>query len=250
LKRVFSRPLAEYAAQAAAEAHALVDLLAAPPGTAQGEPAAAEAAAEMVAETAAADAADADAAMAAVPAAGTAPEPHKRQSVYRAEIARFVAAMGQLEEGAADGAAGAASAASAAGAGASAMDNAATALEAGAFGYILKSDTADNIADSIADAVAGQPVVSKPVLKIIFRYIQKNTTHEGSNSISKAELRVMRLTKLGYDCKTIAEKLAISVQTVYVHNRRIFRKLGVNNRMAAVARLADLDLDSQAVFSE
>ena len=125
-----------------------------------------------------------------------------------------------------------------------------TALEAGAFGYILKSDTADNIADSIADAVAGQPVVSKPVLKIIFRYIQKNTTHEGRYSISKAELRVMRLTKLGYDCKTIAEKLAISVQTVYVHNRRIFRKLGVNNRMAAVARLADLDLDSQAVFSE
>jgi DNA-binding NarL/FixJ family response regulator len=124
------------------------------------------------------------------------------------------------------------------------------ALEAGAQGYILKGDTLPRVADAIAEAVSGQPVVSKPVLKIIINYLQRNVNQEVPSSMSRAETRVLQLTKLGYDCKTIADKLNISVQTVYVHNRRIFRKLGVNSRMAAVARLQETPMEPQTALAE
>jgi DNA-binding CsgD family transcriptional regulator len=40
-------------------------------------------------------------------------------------------------------------------------------------------------------------------------------------------------------CAEIASRLQISIHTVYVHNKKILKKLGVGDRLAAIARFRD-----------
>ena len=53
--------------------------------------------------------------------------------------------------------------------------------------------------------------------------------------LTEREMEVLRATAYGQPNKAIAGSLAISPQTVQVHLRNIFSKLGVSNRSEAVA---------------
>lgn len=56
------------------------------------------------------------------------------------------------------------------------------------------------------------------------------------------EIQVLRLLAAGHTDRDIAATLVISVSTVRSHTRRIYAKLGVHNRLQAVARARELDL--------
>ena len=127
---------------------------------------------------------------------------------------------------------------------ADAEDGILTAIEAGADGYLLKQGPPSLVAEAILESSKGQPIASGVVLRAIFRHLRRDLDPSRRQDLSPAEVRVLELSARGYDCKTVAKKLGISVQTVYVHNRRIFRKLGVNNRLAAIARLKDVEVNS------
>lgn len=116
-----------------------------------------------------------------------------------------------------------------------------TAIEAGADGYLLKQEPLVRIAEALMEVARGIPVASGVVLRALFRQVRRDFIPGPQQGLSKAEVRVLELSAKGYDCKTVANKLGISVQTVYVHNRRIFRKLGVTNRLAAIAKVSDGD---------
>ena len=116
-----------------------------------------------------------------------------------------------------------------------------TAIEAGADGYLLKQEPLAKIAEALVEVLRGIPVASGVVLRALFRQVRRDFIPGPQQGLSKAEVRVLELSAKGYDCKTVANKLGISVQTVYVHNRRIFRKLGVTNRLAAIAKVSDGD---------
>lgn len=53
--------------------------------------------------------------------------------------------------------------------------------------------------------------------------------------LSRREQEIVQLVASGYADKTIAQQLEISSHTVNTHIRRIFSKLGVNNRAEMVA---------------
>jgi two-component system, NarL family, response regulator LiaR len=114
-----------------------------------------------------------------------------------------------------------------------------TAIESGADGYLLKQEAPAAVAEAILEVVKGFPVASGPALRALFRHVRREFKPGHHQSLSRAEVRVLELSARGYDCKTVANKLGISVQTVYVHNRRIFRKLGVTNRLAAIAKFQE-----------
>lgn len=114
-----------------------------------------------------------------------------------------------------------------------------TAIESGVDGYLLKQEPLPAVVQAILEAVKGFPVASGPAMRALFRHVRRDFKPGHHQSLSRAEVRVLELSARGYDCKTVANKLGISVQTVYVHNRRIFRKLGVTNRLAAIAKFQE-----------
>ena len=63
--------------------------------------------------------------------------------------------------------------------------------------------------------------------------------------LSERELDVLRLLRTDLDGPGIARELVVSLHTVRSHTKRIYAKLGVNNRRAAVRRAEALDLLSR-----
>jgi DNA-binding CsgD family transcriptional regulator len=57
---------------------------------------------------------------------------------------------------------------------------------------------------------------------------------------------VLALTVEGLSCGDIAQRLQVSVHTVYVHNKRILKKLGVTTRTEAIARFREDSAKKQA----
>lgn len=60
--------------------------------------------------------------------------------------------------------------------------------------------------------------------------------------LSDRELEVLRLLADGCTNQEIAEKLVLAIGTVKAHNHNIFSKLGVGNRVRAIARAKSLGL--------
>ncbi len=68
------------------------------------------------------------------------------------------------------------------------------------------------------------------------------TRHTLLEPLSKRELEILQLLAQGYTNPEIAKQIYISAQTVKVHTRNIFGKLGVNDRKQAVAKARGLGL--------
>jgi DNA-binding NarL/FixJ family response regulator len=62
------------------------------------------------------------------------------------------------------------------------------------------------------------------------------------SELTKRELEVLRLIAEGWEQVEIAQQLVISPKTVSTHTQNIFRKLGVRNRVQAVAAAHQLEL--------
>ena len=60
--------------------------------------------------------------------------------------------------------------------------------------------------------------------------------------LTEREKEVLELIGKGLTNKEIAEKLAISIYTVENHNRHIFDKLAVNNRIQAFVSASQMNI--------
>jgi DNA-binding CsgD family transcriptional regulator len=99
--------------------------------------------------------------------------------------------------------------------------------------------TLADLAHGLLRCLRGEPVVSPPVLRSLIARYRKPKPPGLSEILSPAELRVIELGAAGHDCKTVASLLGLSVATVYVHNKRIAKKLGVPNRLAAIVKFKE-----------
>jgi two-component system nitrate/nitrite response regulator NarL len=108
------------------------------------------------------------------------------------------------------------------------------AVEAGARGYISKDADATAVCDSIVEVARGLTVISPETAGVIAEEIRVRAPAE-RGTLSQREREILKLTADGHSAAGIASQLYLSPATVKTHLQRIYQKLGVSDRAAAVA---------------
>ncbi len=104
------------------------------------------------------------------------------------------------------------------------------AVEAGAAGYLLKDTSRADLLAAIAAALRGETVLSPSVATRLVTRMRAPV----AESLSRRETEVLALVAKGRTNAEIGRELFISETTVKTHLIRIFGKLGVSDRTAAV----------------
>ncbi|MBI4320872.1 MAG: response regulator transcription factor [Chloroflexi bacterium] len=108
-------------------------------------------------------------------------------------------------------------------------------LEAGALGYILKSDGGRELVEAVRLVSEGSSAFSYWVAqRLIAEFCRATATKKPFPELSQRELEVLRLAARGGPYQQIAEGLGISTRTVESHIRNICDKLKVDTREDAV----------------
>lgn len=108
------------------------------------------------------------------------------------------------------------------------------ALDAGAHGYLLKSDLTECLAIAIRAVSEGKrfltPKVSEIVLDGFLKARSQPDQEEGTGSrTTPREIQIMRLLAEGKTNKEIAALLGITVRTAETHRSKIMLKLGLHS---------------------
>ena len=104
------------------------------------------------------------------------------------------------------------------------------AVEAGATGYLLKDASRQELARAVHAAARGETVLAPPVAARLVGHVRGATGPQ----LTPREAEVLRRIALGQSNPDIGRALYIGEATVKSHVMRIFDKLGVRDRTAAV----------------
>jgi len=125
-------------------------------------------------------------------------------------------------------------------------DRLVAALEAGATGYLVKSDSPAVLQGRIRAALAGEPLLSpaiaRRVLHTFIGSVPPTATAravpplpESAGGLSPRELEVVQQIARGQTVAEVARALAVSENTIKTHLKSIYAKLGANSRVRALA---------------
>jgi two-component system nitrate/nitrite response regulator NarL len=109
------------------------------------------------------------------------------------------------------------------------------AVEAGAAGYFTKESDREAILDAIGAVARGDTVVEPRLQSSIFGQIRLHAARDERPLLSAREREVLALMADGLSAPQIAERLIVALPTVKTHQARIYEKLAVSDRAAAVA---------------
>jgi NarL family two-component system response regulator LiaR len=109
-------------------------------------------------------------------------------------------------------------------------------LDAGAIGYLLKTASGKDLANAIRAVSRGDVVLDHHISeRVRNRLSQPRHVNGQPDTPTEREIEVLRAVAQGKSNKEIGELLSITTNTVQVHLRNVFNKLGVNDRTEAVA---------------
>jgi DNA-binding NarL/FixJ family response regulator len=113
-------------------------------------------------------------------------------------------------------------------------DQVAAAVSSGARGYLLKDVSHEELCAAVAHALDGMDLVEPSLRRAL---TTRDTARSGpaQAQLTERELQVLRGMSQGKSNSAIGRELYLSEDTVKTHARRLFRKLGVNDRAQAVA---------------
>lgn len=117
------------------------------------------------------------------------------------------------------------------------------ALAAGADGYVVKSEDADELLAAVRAVLAGQVYVSRQIAGAFEAGVGSATARApAAAQITPREREVLSLVARGYGNADIAGLLDISVLTVRTHRQRLMEKLGLRNAAEITACAVKLGL--------
>jgi len=119
------------------------------------------------------------------------------------------------------------------------------AIKAGAFGYLLKDESAENITDMLWQMhESGVGPISPGIAYTILQLVQNNELTIGEKKappagkeffdLTQREKEILQLLVQGLGYKEIGQRLTISPNTAKKHVINIYNKLHVNNRAQAL----------------
>jgi DNA-binding NarL/FixJ family response regulator len=104
------------------------------------------------------------------------------------------------------------------------------AIDAGATGYLLKDAPREQLFAAIRAAARGEAVLSPSVATRVLGRMRA----PAEEALSPRELEILQAVAEGLSNKQVGRRLHVSEATVKTHLLRIFAKLGVDDRTAAV----------------
>jgi two-component system, NarL family, nitrate/nitrite response regulator NarL len=108
------------------------------------------------------------------------------------------------------------------------------ALEAGAAGYLSKDARRSEIVEAVLDVARGRTVLPPQVAAGLAGEIRLRARSSGP-ALSERERQVLQAFARGLSVPQVAAELFLGVSTVKTHTQRLYEKLGVSDRAAAVA---------------
>ncbi len=114
-----------------------------------------------------------------------------------------------------------------------------SALKAGAFGYLLKRATPEEIVRAITEVHEGGAPMSGEVARKVVETFQPRSpsqADEETGELSAREREVLELLSRGRLDKEIANELGVSLPTVRFHLKHIYEKLHVRTRVEAALK--------------
>jgi DNA-binding NarL/FixJ family response regulator len=120
------------------------------------------------------------------------------------------------------------------------------AIKAGAFGYLLKDESAENIAEVLIQMHENgvgpiSPGIAYKILQLVQNHsvslLQKNTANKEKTpfNLTEREQEILKLLVQGMQYKEIGNQLDISTNTAKKHVLNIYSKLHVNSKAQALA---------------
>ena len=110
------------------------------------------------------------------------------------------------------------------------------AICAGASGYLLKYQPAEEILRGLEITLEGGAAMDGQIARRILEMFAKFVTPAADYRLSDREREILELMVAGRTKGQIAERLVLSPHTIDKHVRNIYTKLHVNNRSGAVAK--------------
>jgi DNA-binding NarL/FixJ family response regulator len=105
-------------------------------------------------------------------------------------------------------------------------------LDAGALGYVLKSDLATQLVNAVKHVSAGKLFLTPRVSGIVLQGFLNSQPYPKEHSQSRPtprEIEIIRLLAEGKSNKEVAAKLGITIRTVETHRAKIMLKLGLHS---------------------
>ena len=114
------------------------------------------------------------------------------------------------------------------------------ALQAGAFGYLLKDQPRELIADQLRRMSAGEPPLSPSIARRVISHFAAQAVRKPSSSskaaavvLTERETEVLVRVSKGYTLPEIGDQLNLSRHTIADYVKQIYRKLNVTSRAEA-----------------
>ncbi len=115
------------------------------------------------------------------------------------------------------------------------------AVENGAWGYLLKDTTREEILYAIHAVAGGEKYFPPPISAVLAEALQQKSRprkaarpENGLGTLSRKERQVLQHIAEGLSSREIAEKLGLSVRTVSNHRANMLRKSKVKNTVELV----------------
>jgi DNA-binding NarL/FixJ family response regulator len=112
------------------------------------------------------------------------------------------------------------------------------AINAGAFGYVLKQIGSDDLIDALESIGRGEALLDPSLTQKVFKRVReasRKATDEAFASLSDQEIRILSLIAEGKTNKEIASAIFLSEKTVRNYVSSILSKLNLKTRSEAAA---------------